>query len=89
MRCVDVRPAFGRRVRELRRQKRLSQEQLAARADLHWTYVSGVERGLRNPGLNTLVRLANALDVSLPELLADLIAQSAKRARGDGAPPKT
>lgn len=60
---------------------RLSQEQLAARADLHWTYVSGIERGVRNPGLNILVRIASALDVSLSELVADMPPKIAKRPR--------
>jgi transcriptional regulator with XRE-family HTH domain len=68
----DLRAALGQRVRELRERLRLSQEQLAERADLHWTYVSGIERGKRNPGLNILGRLARALKVSLPELLTDL-----------------
>lgn len=39
----------------------LSQEALAEKAGLHWTFVSGVERGVRNPGLNTIARLAEAL----------------------------
>jgi transcriptional regulator with XRE-family HTH domain len=50
----------------------LSQESLAERAGLHWTYVSGIERGRRNPGLNTLTALAAALRMSLAELVKDL-----------------
>jgi transcriptional regulator with XRE-family HTH domain len=68
----DLRPAFGRRVRALRQKRGLSQEQLAERADLHWTYISGIERGRRNPGLNILGRLACALDVPLPKLVSNL-----------------
>jgi len=68
----DLRPAFGRRVRALRERRGLSQEQLAERAGLHWTYVSGIERGTRNPGLNTLGRLSRALDVPLSRLLVTL-----------------
>lgn len=68
----DLRAALGQRVRELRQRLRLSQEQLAERADLHWTYISGIERGQRNPGLNILARLARALKVSLPTLVTDL-----------------
>jgi len=77
----DARPVFGRRVREVRLRKHLSQEQLAARANLHWTYVSGIERGIRNPGLNILVRLATALDLSLSELVAGLTREPPKRPR--------
>ncbi|MFH1572937.1 MAG: helix-turn-helix transcriptional regulator, partial [Acidobacteriota bacterium] len=68
----DLRAALGQRVRELRERLRLSQEQLAERADLHWTYISGIERGKRNLGLNILARLARALKVSLPALVTDL-----------------
>lgn len=68
----DLRPALGRRIRALREQLDISQEQLAERAGLHWTYVSGIERGRRNPGLNTLGRLAKALRVSLADLLTGL-----------------
>jgi transcriptional regulator with XRE-family HTH domain len=77
----DLRPALGHRVRTLRHQLKLSQERLAERAGLHWTYVSGVERGLRNPGLNVLARLAKALDVPLPELLAGLDQPPRSRSR--------
>jgi transcriptional regulator with XRE-family HTH domain len=68
----DLRPALGRRVRTLREKQGLSQEQLAEAAQLHWTYVSGIERGRRNPSLNILGRLARALNVSLSKLLSDL-----------------
>ena len=48
-----------------------AQEELAGkRAGLHWTYISGIERGRRNPGLNTIGRLAAALRVSVAELVA-------------------
>lgn len=59
--------AFGRRVRELRHRLGLSQEELADRAGLHWTYVGGIERGERNPALVNISKLAHALQVSLAE----------------------
>jgi transcriptional regulator with XRE-family HTH domain len=68
----DLRPALGRRVRSLRQRLGLSQEGIAERAETHWTFISGIERGIRNPGLNMLGRLARALEVSLPELVAGL-----------------
>ena len=68
----DLRPAFGHRIRALREKLHLSQEQVAERADLHWTYISGIERGRRNPGLNTMGGLAEALGVSLSALVLDL-----------------
>ena len=60
---------FGRRVRELRKAKRLSQEKLALACDLDRSYVGGIERGERNIGILNLHRLAAALDVAPGELL--------------------
>ena len=62
--------AFGRRVRELRGQRGLTQQELAGRAGIHWTYLSGIERGERNPALINIGRVADALDVSLAELFS-------------------
>ena len=55
--------AFGRAVREERQAQEISQEELGFRADLDRTYVSGVERGVRNPTLETILRLAEGLGV--------------------------
>jgi transcriptional regulator with XRE-family HTH domain len=62
------RAAFGARVRALRLQKGLSQEQLAERAGLHRTYVSSLERGQRNVGLDNIHIIARALDVHPSQL---------------------
>lgn len=59
---------LGRRVRELRVDRGKSQETLAHDADLHWTYVSQIERGLRNCTFKNLRRLARGLDVEEAEL---------------------
>jgi len=67
---TDVRNKFGKRLRELRTAKGYSQEQLAEKATLHWTYIGGIERGERNPTLINVEKLARALDISLPELLS-------------------
>jgi transcriptional regulator with XRE-family HTH domain len=69
---ADVRKAFGQRVRILRRQRGYSQEGLAERAELHFTYVSSVERGERNISLVNIVRLARALKVSAGSLFQDI-----------------
>jgi len=59
---------FGDNVRARREKQDLSQEQLAERADLDRTYISGVERGVRNLSLNSIVRIAKALKTSASEL---------------------
>ena len=65
----DIRVRFGRRLRELRKARGLSQEELAFRAGLHRTYVSSAERGERNVALINLERLAKALAVDMCDLV--------------------
>ena len=62
--------AFGGAVRSLRLARGLSQESLAEAARLHVTYVSSLERGRRNVSLVNIDRLARALGVDLPGLMA-------------------
>ena len=59
---------FGARVRSLREAAGLSQEDLAQRAGLHTTYVSGIERGKRNVGLVNVHRVAGGLGVPVTRL---------------------
>jgi transcriptional regulator with XRE-family HTH domain len=77
----DLRAALGERVRELRERRDWSQEKLAERANLDTAYISGIERGRRNPGLNTLFHLARAFDLPLPVFLTDLKAPRARDVR--------
>ena len=63
---------FGRSIRRLRKQRGLSQENLAEAAGMSRNYVSDMERGVRNPGLLALVALAKALRVSLRELVEEI-----------------
>jgi transcriptional regulator with XRE-family HTH domain len=57
----NYRKRVARNVRALREKLALSQEALAERADLHWTFISGVERCKYNISLDSLVRIAKAL----------------------------
>lgn len=68
---VQTTKAFGSAVRQLREKSGISQETLAERADLDRTYVSGVERGVRNPTLRIIEKLAGALDVSLVKIFEE------------------
>jgi transcriptional regulator with XRE-family HTH domain len=64
----QIQQHFGERVRELRKEKGLSQEALALACDLDRTYIGGVERGERNISLLNIQKIADALDVPAREL---------------------
>ncbi|MBN2291988.1 MAG: helix-turn-helix transcriptional regulator [Pirellulales bacterium] len=65
----EVASRFGDKLRKLRKKKEVSQEELADRAGLHRTYVSSVERGERNVSLETIDKLARALNLSLRDIM--------------------
>lgn len=71
-RSADVAVRFGQRLRELRNAKGLSQEAFAAACGLDRTYISGIERGRRNVSLRNIEVIADALGVSLSELMKGL-----------------
>lgn len=68
---MNIRQVLSRNVKELRKAKGLSQEELAFASELHRTYISGVERGVRNPTITVLAKIAAALEVSSDRLLKD------------------
>lgn len=69
---MDIKERFGKRIKFLREQLNISQEQLAEIAGLHRTYVSSVERGERNISLENIVKLAQSLKCKPDELLKDI-----------------
>lgn len=69
---MDICKRFGARIRALRVVRGFSQEELAQRADLHRTYVGGIERGERNISLVNIEKLATALGVTLDSLMKDI-----------------
>ena len=60
---------FGKRLREIRLKKKLSQGDVARILAVNRTYISGLERGVRNPSLLTIQKIAKALNISPKELL--------------------
>jgi transcriptional regulator with XRE-family HTH domain len=68
----DPRTTFGVNLRSAREHAGLTQEALGHRADFHPTEVNRIERGRRNPGLLTIVKLAKALNLPASDLLAGL-----------------
>lgn len=67
---MDLSKHYGAAVRQHRALVRLSQEELAERAGLDRTYISGIERGRRNPSLRNLQNIAEALGVDLDVMFA-------------------
>lgn len=68
---MNVTKVFGRKVREIRHERCLSQEALAVKAGLHRTYIGAVERGERNITLINAERIARALGVDLIDCLRE------------------
>ena len=66
---MDMRRRVGLNLKRLREARELSQEELAFSCGLHRTYVSGIERGVRNPTVKVLERIAKALEVPTARLL--------------------
>ena len=73
--------AIGMVLRELREEQGLSQEQLGFKADLHRTYVSQLERGLKSPSLKTLDKLAGVLGLKTSEVVALAEEEASRRKR--------
>jgi transcriptional regulator with XRE-family HTH domain len=67
-----VKKQFGLAIKNWRVKLGISQEELAWRAELHRTYVSDIERGFRNPSLQSIERLAKALNLSFTSLFQPL-----------------
>ena len=79
---MDIQRRVGRNVRRLRRERGLSQEELGFEADLYRTYISGVERGIRNPTLLIIEKIAAALGTP-PHTLLEPVQGAASRRRDE------
>ena len=60
---MDIRVVIGRNLKRLRKERGLSQEAFADECGLHRTYISGLERGIRNPTSTVIQQIADALEV--------------------------
>ncbi len=61
---------FGEKIRKLRENRKLTQEELAYQAKIDFSYINQIENGKRNPTFNVIEQIANALHVSLKELFS-------------------
>lgn len=69
---TDPRATFGATLRKAREDAQLTQEGLGLKANFHPTEVNRLERGRRNPGLLTIIKLAKALNIPASDLLRGL-----------------
>jgi len=69
---MDIRTKIGLRIRELRKAKGLSQEQLALKAEIDRTYMASVENGKRNVAIVNIEKIINALDTSFKDFFSGL-----------------
>jgi len=80
----DIKRLVGQRVRALRKEKGLTQEELGWRAELHYTYIGAVERGEKNCSIESLDKIVKALNVTIHDFFAsfplDLISSSSRLA---------
>ena len=65
---MSIQSRVSKNIQRIRREKNLSQEEVAHRADIHQTYLSGVETGKRNPSILVVERIAKALGVDVSEI---------------------
>jgi len=68
---ISIQVKFGQKVKAIRKENGLSQEELATKSGLHRTYISDIERGDRNVSLKNVEKLAKALRIPIDYLLKD------------------
>ena len=69
---MDIKQRFWNKIKKTRLEKGLSQEKLWFKAKLHRTYISDIERGIKNISLENIEKLANALEVEIKNLFTNL-----------------
>ena len=69
---MDIRKKFGKRIKELRQSKNLSQEALAHLAELDRTYIPSIEKGERNVSIEVIQKLSFSFEIKISELLKGL-----------------
>lgn len=66
---MDILITFGKNIRAIREEKKISQEELAFKSGVSVYYISRIERGKANVGLETLYKIVKALGLEIPEWL--------------------
>ena len=67
---VNINTELGKKIRELRKKKELTQEELAYKSELDYSYINQIENGKRNPSVEAVEKIAKALGVKVQDLLS-------------------
>lgn len=67
-----IKKEFGRRIRDIRKIKKITQDKLAEKADVSLSYIAMIEGGKRNPTLDSIVKIAHGLGVATHQLFVNL-----------------
>jgi transcriptional regulator with XRE-family HTH domain len=67
---VNINTSLGNNIREIRLKKEMTQEELAHKADLDYSYINQIENGKRNPSMEAVERIAKALGVKVKDLIS-------------------
>ena len=69
---MNITEEIGNRIRYYRKEKDLSQEELALQSDLHSSYIGQLERGVKTPSVSTIYKITKGLDITMSELLSNI-----------------
>ncbi|SDB32347.1 MULTISPECIES: helix-turn-helix domain-containing protein [unclassified Butyrivibrio] len=69
---MNITEEIGNRVRFYRKEKNLSQEELALQSDLHPSYIGQLERGVKTPSVNTIYKITKTLDISMSDFMKNI-----------------
>ena len=73
----NITKLVGTRIRGFRKEKRLSQEELAEKCSLHPTYIGQLERGEKNPTIESVMKIANGLEIPIDQLFVNITSSGA------------
>ena len=69
---MDITTEIGNRIRFYRKERKISQEELALQSELHPSYIGQLERGVKTPSIDTIYKITKSLDITMSEFLKSI-----------------
>lgn len=69
---MDITAEIGNRIRFYRKERKISQEELALQSELHPSYIGQLERGVKTPSIDTIYKITKSLDITMSEFLKSI-----------------